>query len=138
MSMRPALPSEGMDAFAEQVSLYTASRFNITTPLDLVDSTYSVALHDAIMLYAHAATGVIANGGNLRDGKTVTETVRGTSFKGVGDCLVSLDKHGDQIESYEVLNYVAGKADGMVSVPVGVYNNTAQQYTPYAQALVWP
>ena len=40
--LRPRLPSEGMHAFAELVSRYTNSRFNISVSPDSVDRTHSV------------------------------------------------------------------------------------------------
>ena len=64
--VRPLLPSEGMQAFAKQVSDYTKSKFNISTSPDSVDLTYSLALHEAVMLYAHAATKVAVRGRRLR------------------------------------------------------------------------
>ena len=127
-----------MQVFAEQVSNYTRTGFNITVSPDSVDLTYSIALHDAIMLYAHAATKVLAEGGSLHDGQAVTEAVRSTTFKGVGNSVVALDKHGDRIESYEVMNYVEGADGGITSVAVGLYNRTLQQYVAYERAVVWP
>ena len=56
------LPSDGMQAFAEQVSDYTASSFNITLAPDSVDLTLSAALYDAVMLCAHAGVVVPALG----------------------------------------------------------------------------
>ena len=135
---KPLLPSRGMQAFAEQVSKYAASRFNITVDADSVDLTYSAALHDAIMLYAHAATKVLLEGGNLREGQAVTEAVRSTSFKGVGGRAVSLDEQGDRIESYEVMNYVVAADGGVGCVPVGFYSSDEQRYTAYARAVIWP
>ena len=101
--MRPIFRSEGMDAFAEQVSHYTQSHFNHTISADEVDLTYSVALHDAILLYAHAATKVLSEGGDLQNGTAVTEAVRSVSFMGIGS-QVALTKQGDRNESYEVMN----------------------------------
>ena len=137
LHLRPVF-SEGMQAFAEQVSDYTKSGFNLTLSADAVDRTYSAALHDAILLYAHAATRVLSEGGDLRDGRVVTAAVRNTTFLGVGNAVVALDEQGDRVESYEMANYVV-KADGtMGSVPVGVYNHIDQQYTASKQAVVWP
>ena len=136
--VQPLLPSEGMQAFAEQVSQYTKSVFNITLPADLVDLTWSVALYEAVMLYAHAATKVLREGGNLRNGSAVTEAVRSTTFEGVGKRIVTLNTKGDRIESYEVMNYVM-RADGvMSSMPVGVYNSEVRQYEAYDRAVMWP
>ena len=98
--LRPLLPSEGIQDFAKQVSDYTKKYFNITTSPDSVDLAYSAALHDAILLYAHGATKVMSEGGDLRDGEAVTKAVRNTSFTGVGGSVVALDSRGDRIESY--------------------------------------
>ena len=101
--VQPFLPSEGMQAFAKQVSDYTKSHFDIAASPDLVDLAYSVALHDAILLYAHAATKVLSEGGDLQNGTAVTEAVRSVSFMGIGS-QVALTKQGDRNESYEVMN----------------------------------
>ena len=127
-----------MQAFAKQVSEYTKAGFDIDLSADAVDLTYSVALHNAIMLYAHAATKVLAAGGDLHDGRAVTEAVRNTTFVGVGHSIVDLDQHGDRIESYEVMNYVKGADGGIESVAVGVYNRTLQQYVAYEREVEWP
>ena len=83
----PSVPEE----FAKQVSDYSKSHFNLTLNSDSVDLGYSAALHDAIMLYAHAVTKVMSDGGNLQDGEAVTAAVRNTTFTGVGGTLVSLN-----------------------------------------------
>ena len=136
--LRPFLPSEGMQAFAKQVSDYTKLYFNVTTSPELVDLTYSVALHDAVMLYAHAATKVLSEGGSLQDGHAVTAAVRSTTFKGVGNRTVALDENGDRIESYEMINYLLGTDSAMYSVPVGLYIGARQQYQPVGEAILWP
>ena len=132
------LASEGMQAFAEQVSDYSKSHFSSTTSPDSVDVVFSAALHDAIMLYAHAATKVLSEGGNLRDGEAVTKAVRNTSFDGVGGTVVALDSKGDRKESYEVMNYVLEGGNMTRSVAVGIFNSTAGQYEVYERVLVWP
>ena len=127
-----------MQAFAQQVSDYTASRFNMTLAADSVDLTYSAALHVAVMLYAYAATRVLAEGGDLHDGVVMTEAVRSTRFKGLGNRPVALNAQGDRIESYEVMSIVQGADAAMESVPAGVYSNTEQQYRAHERTVVWP
>ena len=134
---RPFLASS-MQAFAKQVSEYSKSHFNVTVSPDSVDLVYSAALYDAIMLYAHAVTRLMSEGGDLRDGKAVTAAVRNTSFAGVGGTVVALDSKGDRIESYEVMNFVMEEDGGMGSVAVGLYNLTEGQYQSYDRAVVWP
>ena len=135
--MRPAFPPKGMQTFAEQVSDYTKSHFNITVTADSVDLTFSVALHDAVMLYAHAATKMLAEGGDLVNGTAMTAAVRSTTFEGVGGSTVALNQQGDRIESWEVMNLVKRGAGVMDSVSVGTYN-TIRQYMVCDRAVVWP
>ena len=136
--LRPFLPSKGMQAFAEHVSDYSKSSFNISLSTDAVDLTYSVALHDAVMLYAHAATSVLAEGGNLNDGQVVTAAVRSTKFVGIGNSIVALNQDGDRIETYEVMSYIADADSTMATVPIGLYNSTEQQYVAYERSVIWP
>lgn len=133
---RPLVPSKGMQQFAQQVSNYTASSFNITVSADEVDIVFSAALFDAIMLFAHAATKVLSEGGGVHNGQAVSEAVRSTTFEGAGG-VVALDENGDLIRSYEVMNYVVKGGGGIDSVSVGLYNITAQQYTA-KKPVVWP
>ena len=135
---KPFLASD-MQAFAKQVSDYSKSHFNITVRPDSVNLEYSETLYAAIMLYAHAATRVLSEGGDLQDGAAVTAAVRNTTFaEGVGGTVVVLDSKGDRIESYELMNFVleAGNVPG--SVAVGMFNSTLWQYKAYEHAVVWP
>ena len=91
----------------------------------------------AVMLYAHAATKVLLEGGNLYDGLAVTEAVRSTRFEGIAG-VVALNQQGDRIDSYEVMNYVLMEDGKVDSVPVGVYHSNLQQYKAYERAVVWP
>ena len=134
---RPFFRSD-LEAFAKQVSDCSKSHFDIIVHADSVDLAYSVALYDAIMLYAHAATTLMSEGGNLHDGDAVTAAVRNTSFTGVAGTVVALDSSGDRIESYEVMNYVRKAGDVMSSVAVGMFDSSLQQYSAYERAVVWP
>ena len=136
--LRPRIPAEGVQAFAEQVSDYTNSNFDFTLAAESVDLTFSLALYEAIMLYAHAATKLLSEGGDLYNGTAVTSKLRSTEFAGVGGKIVALDEQGDRIDMYEVMNYVV-RADGkMDRVPIGIYNSTRKQYRAYERAVVWP
>ena len=137
LGVKPFLSSD-MQTFAEQVSNYSKSHFNFTVRPDSIDLTYSVALYDAIMLYARAATKVMLEGGDLRDGLRVTEAVRSTTFVGVGGTAVALDSNGDRIDSYEVMNFVIEAGNVMRSVAVGMFNSTEGQYEAYERVVVWP
>ena len=136
-NVRPTGPQ--LDGFVEEVKTMNRLVFNVTADPDL--SAYDEGLlpmHEAIMLYAHAATKVLAEGGNLHNGLLVTGAIRSTTFVGLGGSSIALDQHGDRIESYEAVNYVI-KMDGeLTRESVGLYNSTLKQYTAYARAAVWP
>ena len=132
---RPLIPAEGVQAFAEQVSVYTKSHFNFTLAAGSVDVQWSFALFDAVMLYAHAVTKLLSEGGDLHDAQAVTRKLRSTEFAGAGGKMVALDEQGDRIDVYEVMNYVVEEEGEMDRVAVGMYN---KQYVPYERAVVWP
>ena len=136
--IRPFLASDAMQVFAKQVSDYSKLHFDITVPPDSVDLAYSVALYDAIMLYAHSATKVMSEGGDLHDGQAVTAAVRNTTIEGVGGTAVALDSNGDPVDSYEVMNYVLDAGSVIRSVPVGMFDSTLGQYKAYERTVVWP
>ena len=125
--MRSRHPREGMQAFAEEViDGFKSSSFAAITAKQ-VHLTYSMALHDAIMLYAHAATKVLSEGGDLHDGRAVTAAVRSTTIKGVGGSVVALDQSGDRNESYEVMNYMAGNKDRSYGAKTFLYTGLDQK-----------
>ena len=134
---RPFLDSN-METFAKLVSKYSTPHFGVAGSADSVNIQDSVALHEAIMLYAHAVTKLLLEGGDLNNGTAVTEAVRSTTFEGVGGGTVVLDEKGDRIASYEVMNIMVDVEGRMSSVPVGLYNSTLQQYKAYERAVVWP
>ena len=136
--IRPFLASEAMQVFAKQVSDYSKSHFDITVPPDSVDLAYSAALYDAIMLYAHSATRVMSEGGDLQNGKAVTAAVRNTTIEGVGGTAVALNSNGDRVDSYEVMNYVLEAGSGIRSVAVGMFDSTLGQYKAYERTAMWP
>ena len=136
LSFRPRLSSD-MQSFAKQVSDYSKSHFDITVRPESVDLAYSVALYDAIMLYAHAATKVLSEGDNLRDGVAVTKAMQKVTFAGVGGSTVALDSKGNRIEAYEMMNYVREVGDVLSRVAVGVFSATLKEYKAYEQEVVW-
>ena len=138
MALMPLLPSRDMQAFVKRVSEYSKSHFNFAVSADSVDLTFSTALHDAVMLYAHAATKVLAEGGDLGNGSAVTEAVRSITIQGVGNDPVTLNSQGDRIMSYEVVNYVQGENGGMHSVAIAMYNSSCMKYTVQERQVVWP
>ena len=136
LTMRPLLLSEGMQAFAEQVSEYTGSHFNLSLGPDSVDLVHGVALHDAVLLYAHAATTMLSHA-DIHDGKAVTAAVRSTVFESAVSGRVALDRNGDRNQSYQVMNYVM--VDGGVSTElVGSFDSNEGRYTANGRAVVWP
>ena len=115
----------------------------VSITADSVDVRYSAALYDSVVLYARAATKVLAEGGDLHDAQAVTAAMRNTTVEGVGGVALRLDNHGDRIESYEVMNCIVGadsdfrNSGGVWLVPVGEYSTELQLYTEKRTA-VWP
>ena len=103
-----------------------------------MDLTLSATLYDAVMLYTHAGTKVLAEGGDLHDGHVMAEAVRSTTFEGLGNRAVVPNSQGDRIQSYEVMSYVQGADAAMGTMPAGVYINEEQRYRAYERAVVWP
>merc|ERR1711871_513898 len=98
---------------------------------------YAAALHNAVTLFAHAASKVWAQGGNLRDVHAVSKAVRSTKIVGIGGSIVALDELGEPITSFEVVNYQLGTDNRSHSVTVGLFNSSQQQYLP-ERTIIWP
>ena len=66
----------------------------------------SIALYNAILLFAHAATAAMAQLRDIDDMGVLVEELRKVSFSGKGGNPVILDECGDPIQDYEVLSYM--------------------------------
>ena len=110
------------------------------------DNTYSVALYEAIILYAHAMTTLHAphdgdtgspglmNHDTAPQGKRLVDIMLNVSYKSLGENL-RLDESGDRIQSYAVMNY----DDKGGSALIGRYDSIGKVYTPLAETgMVWP
>ena len=128
--------SNATNGFVERVRQYNKLIFKIDAEVSLHDEGL-LPLYDAIMLFAHAATKVLGEGGSLLDGQAVSKAVRDAKLDGMAG-LLDVDEQGNRIESYELMNYVMGTAPKMRSEPFGMYNSTLQQYTAYEKVVVWP
>ena len=107
--------------FEQQVRSYGQRYFNISSPG--IISNYAASLYDAVFLFAHAATRVISEGGDVNDGSAIVEAMTKTSFEGILQRSVELDENGDAIEPYAVMNYVEQEDGKMRGVEVGVYGS---------------
>ena len=136
--LAPVLQAKGIFTFAQQVSKY-GKDFGSIVPAESVHLEYSAALHDAILLYARAATKILDRGGDLLDGQAVTQMVRSLKFAGVGGTDVALNTTtGDRIVSYEVRSYVVRANDVLDSISIGTYNSTTQEYSGHENEVTWP
>ena len=151
LHLRPFFSStpEELQEFAYQVGNKTAdktvenpfnwSKYNVTADPS-VHLSYSVALHDAIMLYAHAATKVLSVEGDLSDSQKVTAAIRSTNFTGAGGTVI-LNSIGDRDDSWEFMNYVvsySAEKERPRPEPVGLFDRDLKTYEPYERAVVWP
>ena len=107
--------------FYEQVEKHGQQHFQLN--ISSVDP-HAVRLYDAIYLFAHAATHVLANKGAVSNGTAIVEAMANVSFKGIADRTVQLDSNGDAVESYSLMNYVEGtEGGGIQAVEVGTYES---------------
>ena len=132
--LQPVLSEEGIQDFAANVSKHGQ---DFGASAEAVHLIYSGALHDAIILYAHAATKVLSEGEDLLNGKAVTDAVRSVRFTGIGGNVVELDSSGDRVMSHQVMNYVARVDGRIISVPVGAYDQKTRLYK-HERLTVWP
>ena len=98
----------------------------------------NVAVYESVLLYAHATTKVLREGGDLRNGQAVTRAVQNMRFAGVGGRTVAFNERGARIQSYEVTNYVVQRDGRVGSVVVGMFNALKHLYTESERAVVWP
>ena len=126
--------SVALEQFYEEVKTAANDYFNhnITSV-----GGHAANLWDAVYLFAHAATRVIAAGGSVNDGIGLVKEMRNISFQGIEQVVV-LNEDGDRLESYEVMNYVLGADGAMESVPVGLYNSSERTYSAYGREVIWP
>ena len=65
--------------------------FNVSQPKI---SEYAVSLYTAVYLFAHAATAVLNEGGDIRNTQQMLRMMKSISFKGIKGRNVSLDANG--------------------------------------------
>ena len=108
--------SDGMAGFHSLVREYNHKYFNLTgTSIN----PFAANLYDAVFLFAHAATRMLAAGGDIGDGALVVREMKNISFVGIQQRLVDLDENGDAIEPYSVMNLVQGEDGELRGVVVG-------------------
>ena len=101
-----------------------------------MDLVQGAALHDAVVLYAHAATKMLSQSADIHDGKAVTAAVRSTVLESAVSGRVALDHNGDRIQAYQVMNYVL--VDGEASTEsVGSFDSSEGRYTANGRVVWW-
>ena len=110
-------------------------QFNITN--GAVDVTFAALLHDAVLLYAHAATKVLAEGGSARNGVALRSVIEEIEFEGITSRL-RLDRFGDRFESYSIMNYLQIGDGKPHFVEAGFYDFETRQYSENVHTIVWP
>ena len=89
-----------MQDFESKVKLYNKQRFNFTAN---EIHKYTPQLYDSVLLFAHGATRVLAEGGDvssLLDGKAVVRAMTNSTFRGVQGDWIELNDDGDTIAQY--------------------------------------
>ena len=81
-----------IDEFYEQVKDYGRRDFNLSKDVTARDiDAFAASLYDAVFLFAHAATRMLSEGGDVQDGKLMVQTMHNISFDGIQGA-VALDK----------------------------------------------
>ena len=114
------IKSAKLSRFYDDVRSYSEQHFDVSP--SSVD-VYAIALYNAVYLFAHAATRVLREGGDVKNGLAMVEAMRGVSFKGVLERSVELDENGFVFESYSIMNYLQWPDGTMQSVEVGLYDS---------------
>ena len=92
--------------------------------------------YDSVLLFAHAATYVLAAGGDIRDGREMVRVMTSEiSFKGISQRNVALDVNGDLIAEYSLMNYHEQDDGEMRGTVVGTY---AQRLELRIEDVRWP
>ena len=123
-------------AFRSSVAAYGRSHFNLTlSAADDINDGFASALYDAVYLFAHAASRVLLEGGEIDDGAAAVRAMRNLSFEGVLGQTVELDEHGDRIEAYSVMNYVES---GGLMRGIAVLRDDGVQLACTGERVLWP
>ena len=123
--------SAAMNTFYDEVKEYGQQQFNLS--ISSVSSS-AVQTYDAIFMYAHAATQVLAAGGKPNDGAALVKAMRNISFQGIQQRVV-LDENGDAVQPFSIMNYVEVK-NTMQVVDVGSY--VSGQLNLEVEEIQWP
>ncbi|XP_022087156.1 atrial natriuretic peptide receptor 1-like isoform X5 [Acanthaster planci] len=132
---KPETPK--FEAFAAEVKERALRDYNFS--FDAVGeevNTFVGAFHDAVILYALALNETLEEGGNPRDGKTLTHRMWNRTFEGImGN--VTIDSNGDREADYSLLE-MTDIENGIFTV-AGHYDGVAKKYTPVPGVVIdWP
>ena len=111
-------PGEVPSDFFGRVNEYNRAHFNTSATEFYYRGVYAAAMVNAVLLFAHAATRVLDDGGNVDDGALMFRAMTSLSFEGIQQQPFRLNKNGDAIESYDAMNYVYENG-AMHSIEIG-------------------
>ena len=131
--MPAQLQAQALAQFYRKVKTYGRQffGFNISTV-----NPEATQLYNAVYLYAHAATNVLAMGGTVSNGSAIVDAMKNISFVGIGQRTVKLDINGDAIEPLSVMNYVQGSHGEMQSIEVAT--DVSRQLVFNQKRIQWP
>ena len=74
VAARPEKPSPALNSFLALASIYGQIHFNLSA--SSISNQYAVRYYDAVQIFAHAMTDVLAKGGDANDGFAVAMAER--------------------------------------------------------------
>lgn len=129
MSMHSPTDARTYDALCESIKQH-AGRPPFSVPahrrIELAVPIAGAHLYDAVHVYARAATRVLADGGDVRNGRAIMRYVHNTTYRSVLGFDVRIDANGDAEGNYTViaaLPTTKTPVGGYRMQPVGYFTN---------------
>eukprot|EP01135_Chromosphaera_perkinsii_P001757 Nk52_evm26s210 gene=Nk52_evmTU26s210 len=124
--------------FLGQARTAMTTYFNAPVPADKEIFSRVAVVYDSVLLWAEAATRVIAKGGNPRSGKEVVAEYPNVKFSGISG-TIALDSNFDINRDYQVFNRVPSSARATTVKTVGYYRSETNTFEAESGvAIEWP
>ncbi|CAC5420570.1 ANPRA [Mytilus coruscus] len=94
--------SDSFMEFERDIKTRASTHYNYTLE-DLEANPFITSVYEAFMIYAKVANETISNGGDLRDGRAVTQKLWNREFRGL-DGSFKIDNNGDRNTDFSLLD----------------------------------
>ncbi|XP_038057182.1 atrial natriuretic peptide receptor 3-like [Patiria miniata] len=99
------------------------------------ENLYAAATHDAVLIYADVINEIVAEGGDVRDGRAVTRKMWDRTFQGVTGA-VRISANGDRLGVCELLDMTDTKK-GTFDV-IGTFDEATGAIIIHDELIKWP